>query len=945
MFLKSFYFAQQIEKIEHMKKYITLLVSFLFVLGTLSAQKKVESRYVPRDKQQHEMSAAGAMEYYNLIRGIPEPEQIWQAHKMADLLPKAKSFTWESLGPNNKAGRTRAIWIDKNNPNVIYAGGVAGGLWRSTDAGATWNMIFPTAENYAISSIVQDANGYIYFGTGEAFGVVTGQANGSTSFIGNGIYKSTSPACDSFVHLSSTTPTSTSSPWLYVNELAVSPVNNRIYAATWKGLYMSDDGGQTWTNVVNYPGSTPYTAEAQDVEIGSNGCVYASFINNKIFYSSSGDAGTFELRNIPGFSSSSRIELAVAPSDPNYVYAVVAKTNGSLQGVYRSTDACQTWELIGPGGSSEFNLFGSNNQGRWDNIVAVYPNNKNKILVGGIDLWEYEYGKNWILKTLWFLNETSPYYLHADHHEIKFYMRVQGTDTSIVIYHGSDGGVSISTDGGKTWSTRNRNYSTIQFYYLTANCFDQLLGGTQDNGTILMPKYSSNPAQAFDYLGGDGGWTAMSYINPKVIIGTVYYGDAYRDDEFGNNPRTIYDSKLSNISPKPGNPGYASFVTPLLLDEKLWDYYSLDSVYFKADTNYQAGDTVMVRSKNNSFLFPYVLPHGLNKGDSILVQDIVTARFYIGLKDAVWMTKEIHNFGRAPKWIKVASITGYPQSMAISADGNYLFVGTAEGRLYRISNLLFVKDSINGDVSSPYCVVETKQIATSSGGRAITSVYSDPSDPNKLIYTLGKYGETQYVFYSTNALDSVPTFSNKTGNLPKMPVYASLIEMHNSNTVILGTELGVFYTTNISAASPTWVEANDGLGRVPVYSLKQQTWNYPGTTNYGVIYAGTHGRGAFKCNQFVSLDELAQQTTAPTCLIYPNPAKDNVFVSYNAPTAGEYVVELFNLQGKLLDRKQVSTAAGKTIVPLIVNNLPAGSYLVEIKGKNQFRVSGKFLKN
>ncbi|MCX7697203.1 MAG: T9SS type A sorting domain-containing protein [Bacteroidales bacterium] len=924
-----------------MKRYINfILIGTILWAFTLNAQQRHEKKYTPRDNQTTttpKKLAAGALEYYELVRGTPTPELIWNAHKQADLLNSSKSLTWNELGPNNKAGRTRAILIDRNNPNIIYAGGVSGGLWRSTDGGASWTLIFPTAENYAISALAQDINGIIYVGTGEGFGVVSGSANGGTSFIGNGIYKSTDATGTSFVHLSSTTPTSLTSPWIYVNELATSTNSTRIYAATYKGLYKSDDGGQTWENIVYYPGSSPYVAEAQDVEVASNGYVYA-VVGGKIFFSTSGDVNTFSNITIPNLGNSSRIEIAVAPSDPNYVYAVVAATNGSLKGVYRTTDAGTTWELIGPGGSQNFNLFGSNNQGRWDNTVVVYPNNKNKILVGGIDLWVYEYNGNWIQKTLWYLSEASPYYLHADHHDIKFHP----TNPNIV-YHASDGGVSISTDGGNTWQTRNRNYSTIQFYYLTANCFNQLLGGTQDNGTLLMPNYPSNTKQAFDYIGGDGGWAAMSYINPEVIVGTMYYGDAYRDDEFGTNPRSIYDTKLSNISPKPGNPGYASFVTPLLLDEKLWDFYSQDSVYFKADTNYHAGDTVTVKSKNNNYPFPYVLPISLNAGDSILVQDIVTARFYIGLKNAVWMTKEIHNFGRAPKWIQIASVSGYPQSMAISSDGNYLFVGTSEGKLYRISNLLFVKDSINGDISSPYCVVETKEIASHTN-RAITSIASDPSDPNKLLYTLGKYGENQYVFYSTNALSQTPTFTNKTGNLPKMPVYASLIEMHNSNYVMLGTELGVFVTTNINASSPTWEEANNGLGRVPVYSLKQQTWNYPGATNYGVIYAGTHGRGAFKCEQFVSLNDQPTQISPDVLTIFPNPAHENVRISF--PTSEETIVEVitYNVTGQLVMNKIFRTGAGNTMILLPVNHLPEGLYTVQIKIKGK-TLTGKFVKN
>jgi len=337
----------------------------------------------------------------------------------------------------------------------------------------------------------------------------------------------------------------------------------------------------------------------------------------------------------------------------------------------------------------------------------------------------------------------------------------------------------------------------------------------------------------------------------------------------------------------------------------------------------------------------YTLPANLAAGDSVAFQDVVQARFYLGASGAVWMTKGLHDFSGAPKWIKIAAISGTAQSMTVSGDGNYLFVGTSGGTLYRISNLRAVKDSINGDITSSYCMVESKAIATP--GRAITSIAVDPNDANNVLYTLGEYGETNYMYYSTNALDSTVSFLNKTGDLPKMPVYASVIELHNPNTVMIGTELGVYSTSNIAAASPSWVEENSGLGRVPVYSLKQQNLNYPNSTNYGVIYAGTHGRGAFKCSSYVGLNEFENNTDASNIGIFPNPASENTSFVFNASEKGNAIISVFSVDGRIVLSQQVDVVSGENTIQFNVNSLSTGNYVVEVH-INDSVMTGKLIK-
>ena len=195
------------------------------------------------------------------------------------------------MGPDNVGGRTRAILIDKDNSNLIYAGGVSGGLWKSNNAGLTWNIIPGTdqLEFSGVVSICQTTNGDIYFGTGEgATSNMGGNSNGASAFIGGGIYKSSDGI--TFTQLESTAPSNLISDnfdFASVTEMAAHNTDpNTVYAATRRGVKITTDGGQTWQ-----PGLVT-AAEFLDVEVAIDGSVFASTANG-IFYSVDGTPGSF----------------------------------------------------------------------------------------------------------------------------------------------------------------------------------------------------------------------------------------------------------------------------------------------------------------------------------------------------------------------------------------------------------------------------------------------------------------------------------------------------------------------------------------------------------------------------------------------------------------------------------------------------------------------------
>src|SRR5262249_18703699 len=147
---------------------------------------------------------------------------------------------WTSLGPGNLGGRTRALVVNPSNPNVMYAGGVSGGVWKTTNAGASWTAMADLLPNIAINSLAMDPanSNVIYAGTGEGF-------FNEDAVRGAGIFKSN----DGGVNWSYLASTNTED-FYYVNDLLVSPNNSqRIYAGTATGVWLSTNAGTTWSRV------------------------------------------------------------------------------------------------------------------------------------------------------------------------------------------------------------------------------------------------------------------------------------------------------------------------------------------------------------------------------------------------------------------------------------------------------------------------------------------------------------------------------------------------------------------------------------------------------------------------------------------------------------------------------------------------------------------------
>lgn len=876
---------------------ITLLVA-LFLKINQQGEKEEENEKEEREE------IGRAFDYLDGLRINPFTKQVSLEDKLSSFTEvnrfrnktDATLLSWNELGPDNVGGRTRAVLVDKTNPSKIFAGSVSGGIWVSTTGGSSWSKISDTLQNICVVSIAQATNGDIYFGTGEYIPTITSVSTGdaSSSFSGQGVFKS-SDGGKSFKRLTSTWDALSSfekTGWQYVSGVACDPQKaGRIYAATYKGLKISDDGGTTWRSAKLATGVQIPSSYCSDVKVGSDGTVIVA-VADQVYISPDGEDKSFiklTSNQIPVNGIFKK--FAFAPGNPRFIYCSSAASDGSLFNIYQSTDKGVTWKVIGPGGGKSFQPFG--NQGFYDNAIAVSPSDPQTVFVGGLNLFSWTPSQGWKQLTAWNYVTWNEAYLHADIHCIAFQ-----PNNGSVIYIGSDGGVAKSIDGGKSYHTINKRYNVTQFYSVAYTTSGEVFGGTQDNGTQFIDYMGSTSQQSDRIYGGDGGYSQASRINPNVFFTEYVHGEILRSAEKGKGFAGFYDR---NIKPESVgfDPDFSLFITPF----ELWEKSGLN-----ADTS-----------------------------------------FFVGLKNSVWVTKKALDFTITPKWYKIASGTGPVQCLAPSKDGKQLFAGTRTGELVRIDNIDHVNNSLDtntyyrsgirlsrSDLTQPEqngIGISSSVIATfgiTGAERVVTSISVDQSDANHVIVTLGNYGVPDHVYESTNALSANPVFTSIQANLPAVPVYSSLIDVNDPLRIILGTETGTFASFN---GGKTWSEANKGMARVPVFMIRQNPSN-------GSIYLATHGRGLFYSDSFVTGIKEKKSDNLSTVTVFPNPAADFIKLSLEDIYERSGLV-IYNLNGQKVYENR-SLTSDKEMIVSVKDFLP-GAYILSLSKDGRVYHTSRFI--
>ena len=346
----------------------------------------------------------------------------WVGSEMATLRGR-----WRALGPGNIGGRTRTLVLDRRDPHVMYAGGVSGGVWKTTNGGDAWRAVGDGLENLAINSMAMHPTDpdTIYVGTGEGYFREDVRGTG-LPLRGGGVFATSNGGAD-WALLASTD----NANFHFVNDLVFSPRSGRrLYAATRTGVWRTKNAGRTWKQIldVDVQGGCLDLAIRSDVP-GDALFVSCGTFEQATVYRSVNTIGAASFESVLSISGMGRTSIAIAPSAQDTIYAIAADNRPgpyeqALHGVYRSTSGgdAGSWAatLVGGNLNNASSLilhnavnaifaqcnpdFGSAfiQMGWYVNRIVVDPTNPNSVWAAGVDWFRSDDGgRNWGVASYW----------------------------------------------------------------------------------------------------------------------------------------------------------------------------------------------------------------------------------------------------------------------------------------------------------------------------------------------------------------------------------------------------------------------------------------------------------------------------------------------------------------------------------------------------------------
>ncbi len=485
---------------------------------------------------------------------LPSPSFLNNAWQQKQAMPTQRITTatqWEPMGPFDHAqagswnpgqGRVNVVLIDPTNSNTIYVGAPSGGIWKSTDRGATWKPLSDNLPQLGVSGIAVAHNdpNIIYISTGDD--------DGSDSF-GIGVLKSVNGG-----QTWEETGLKFSDQFSAGNDIYIDPANaDLLWVATRKGLYKTANAGKDWKRVL--------AGNIQDVKLKPGDATVLYAVSQNTFYKSEDGGDTFDpiVEGLP--TQSGRLVIDVTPAAPENVYVLSAKTDFSFQGLYRSKDSGMSFAKT----NEAMNIFESK-QAWYDLAMAVSDQDPEMIFVGCINIWMSTDGGNDFRRINQWNAPRSATYTHADIHFLRY--------TNNRLLCGSDGGIYISDDNGSSFTDYSTGLQIGQFYKIAVaenQTSDHLTGGLQDNGGFGLQDTTWNA-----YHGGDGTNCIMVPNKPNTYYGFTQTGShLYRTDDRG------VTREADVFGPERGN-----WVTPLAVDDQGAIYAGYTSIYKLQDASF-----------------------------------------------------------------------------------------------------------------------------------------------------------------------------------------------------------------------------------------------------------------------------------------------------------------------------------------------------------------------
>jgi photosystem II stability/assembly factor-like uncharacterized protein len=678
---------------------------------------------------------------------------------------------WVEVGPSNIGGRVRDIATDPTTRDVAYLATGTGGLWRTADGGGSFATAWDDRLPQSMGAVAVDSHGVVWAGTGEP------DNGGGSAYYGNGVYRSTD-AGRTWTDMGLADGDT-------IGKIAIDPRDDdRVFVAVMgalhdtqpsRGLFMTEDGGSTWTRVI-----APDSASAGVIDVSIDKAdpdimlatswdkirdeksrIYGK--NSFLYRSTDGGRSWANIQrpplpqsaDVPGQQIADtyvgRMGVDFSDTDPARAYLISSAAGGNFNGFFTSTDAGATWTAVGAtaGGTLQSNSGGF---AWWFGRVDVDPADPLHVFVSGVNLAEsHDGGLTW-------MTSRAP---HADQHSVAFDPFTRGK-----VFLGNDGGVYSSTQNGAAlgpW-TKTARLPVTQFYELDVSSQDgtRLNAGAQDNGS-LKSWAADNTVDGdwFGFVGGDGMMNRIDPTNDRKYYGCSQNGGCRGFVDGVGFTMTIPGARKNWVAP----------------------------LEFAADPRIMFGGSEFVSRMNT------------DPGQRVWQQ--ISPDLTEGTEP------------RAPGFGTITTIGTTP------ADPNLVYAGTDSGLVWVSRNAMAAPDQVSWQrLTSPVFP-----------GRWVTRITVDPQDPAVAWASFSGWRSGQPYPHVVMTRDGGRTWADIAGKqVPQAPVNDVIRDPANRNTLFIATDVGVFRTTNLGK---TWTKLGLDLPLIPVDDIDMPAGS---TTLYAATY-------------------------------------------------------------------------------------------------------------
>lgn len=709
------------------------------------------------------------------------------------------------VGPALTSGRILDLAIHPDHPSTWYLATV-GGVWKTTNAGISWNPVFDTQSSYSIGCVTIDPNNplVVWVGSGE------NNSQRSVSY-GDGVYKSvdggktwTNVGLKSSEHIGKIVVDPRDSDTVYVAAQGPlwSPGGDR-------GLYKTTDGGKTWKAVLSISENTGVTDVVMDPR-DSNVLYAASYQRRRhvwtlvhggpesaVYKSVDGGANWTKLTSGLPKEELGRVGLAISPANPDVVYALVEAARGA-GGLFRSEDAGANWQKRGsyvPGSAQYYQE------------LFLHPTDVDTLY--SVDVYlqvTTDGGKTWA--------NAGEAFKHVDNHVV--WIDPRNTDHLLV---GCDGGLYESYDRARTWRFIP-NLPITQFYRVEVDNdkpFYNIYGGTQDNFSLAGPsrtrtRHGITNQDWYITLGGDGFETVVDPTDPNILYAQAQYGELNRFDR--------RSGERVDIKPQPGlgEPALRfNWDSPVIISP-----HSHTRLYFAAQK--------VFRSDDRGNTWRSVSPD--------LTQQI--DRNKLKVMGKVWGPEAVARGASTSPYGNIVSLAESPKQEGL------LYVGTDDG-LVQVSEdggqSWRKQDRFPGVPDDTY----------------VSRLEPSAHDAGTVFAAFDNHKIGDFKPYLLKSTDRGRTWTSIAGDLPKNGTVYAVVQDHvDPNLLFAGTEFAAYFSVD---GGKRWIKLS-GLPTIAVRDLAIQR-------RENDLVLATFGRGFYVLDDYTPLRRLTADTLQKNAVLFP----------------------------------------------------------------------------